>query len=65
ILARRGYFSIPTYDFKQTYDENGNSIWESICIIKEKNKNFSSKASTKKDAKKSSAYKMLQYVLNN
>ena len=26
-LARRGYFSIPTYEFKETYDDNGNPIW--------------------------------------
>ena len=65
ILARRGYFSIPDYDFEQTYDENGNPIWKSICSIKEKTKTFSAKSSSKKDAKKSAAYKMLQYVLSN
>ncbi len=65
ILARRGYFSIPDYDFEQTYDENGNPIWKSICSIKEKIKTFSAKSSSKKDAKKSAAYKMLQYVLSN
>jgi ribonuclease-3 len=65
ILARRGYFSIPDYDFEQTYDENGNPIWKSTCSIKEKTKTFSAKSSAKKDAKKSAAYKMLQYVLSN
>lgn len=65
ILARRGYFSIPTYVFKQTHDKDGNPIWESICHIAEKEKSFSEKSSSKKDAKKSAAYKMLQYVLND
>ena len=65
ILARRGYFSIPTYDFQQTYDKDGNPVWESVCNIEEKTKSFSAKSSSKKDAKKSAAYEMLQYVLND
>ena len=63
ILARRGYFSIPIYDFKQTYDKDGNPIWNCVCKIKEIEKSFSKKSSSKKDAKKKSAYKMLKYVL--
>ncbi len=65
ILARRHYFSVPTYDFKQTYDKDGNPIWESVCRITEKDKAFSAKSTTKRDAKKSAAYKMLQYVLEH
>lgn len=64
ILARRGYFSIPTYNFEQTYDKDGNPIWKSICHIEEKQKSFSAKSSSKKEAKKTAAFKMLQYVLN-
>lgn len=63
ILARRGYFSIPTYKFKQTYDKDGNPIWNCVCNINEIEKSFSKKSSSKKDAKKNSAYKMLNYVL--
>lgn len=63
ILARRGYFSIPTYDFKQTYDKDGNPIWNCVCNINEIEKSFSKKSSSKKDAKKKSAYEMLKYVL--
>lgn len=63
ILARRGYFSIPEYDFKQSYDKDGNPIWDCTCSIKECNKLFKSKSSSKKNAKKSSAFKMLKYVL--
>lgn len=63
ILARRGYFSIPTYDFKQTYDKDGNPIWNCVCNINEIEKSLSKKSSSKKDAKKKSAYEMLKYVL--
>ncbi len=63
ILARRGYFSIPGYEFYQKYDQNGNPIWECKCFIKEAKKGFLSKASSKKEAKKSSAFKMLNYLL--
>lgn len=63
ILSRRGYFSIPTYKFKQTYDKDGNPIWNCVCKINEIEKSFSKKSSSKKDAKKNSAYKMLKYVL--
>ncbi|MBR5565766.1 MAG: hypothetical protein IKW08_06340 [Roseburia sp.] len=62
-LARRGYFSIPIYDFELTYDKDGNPIWNCICSIAEKNKSFSAKLSSKKEAKKSAAFQMLQYVL--
>ncbi len=65
ILARRGYFSIPIYDFTQTYDKDGNPIWKSNCSIPEVEKSFSAKASIKKVAKKSAAYKMLKYVLED
>lgn len=64
-LARRNYFSIPTYDFEQTYDENGNPIWKSTCHIAEESKSFSAKSSSKKNAKKSAAFKMLRYILKN
>lgn len=63
ILARRGYFSIPVYNFWQEYDKNGNPIWQCECKITEEAKRFFAKSSSKKDAKKASAFKMLKYVL--
>lgn len=63
ILARRGYFSIPSYDFVQEYDNNGNPIWQCTCYIKEKAKHFFAESSFKKNAKKQAAYQMLQYTL--
>lgn len=63
ILARRGYFSIPTYDFEQSYDRDGNPIWKCTCRIAEYSTHFDTRSSSKKDAKKTAAFKMLKYVL--
>ncbi len=64
ILARRGYFSIPTYNFSQEYDNNGNPIWKAECHIAEYDTYFYAESSSKKEAKKDSAYEMLLYVLD-
>lgn len=64
ILARRGYFSIPTYDFEQGYDKDGNPVWKCKCHIAEYDTYFTAKSSSKKDAKKSVAFEMLKYVLS-
>lgn len=63
-LARRGYFSIPTYNFEQKYDSNGNPIWKCECHIEEYNTYWYAESSSKKDAKKSAAFDMLKFVLN-
>ena len=63
ILARRGYFSIPKYDFKETHDEDGNPIWDCKCSIKEKDTVTNGRSSSKKDAKKQAAFDMLTFVL--
>ena len=63
ILARRGYFPLPEYDFQQTYDSDGNPIWDCNCIIEGVERTASAKSSSKKDAKKQAAFEMLQYVL--
>lgn len=63
ILARRGYFSIPAYDFEQSYDNDGNPVWNCKCSVDEYEKSFKAKSSSKKNAKKSCAFKMLKYVL--
>ena len=64
ILARRGYFSIPTYDFEQKYDCNGNPVWRCECYIEEYDIYCYAESSSKKDAKKSAAFEMLEYVLD-
>ena len=63
ILARRGYFSLPIYDFELQHDENGNPIWKCECHIREYDTYFWSESSSKKDAKKTAAFEMLKYVL--
>ena len=63
ILARKGHFSIPQYDFNETHDENGNPIWKCDCNIPEIKKKTSATSSVKKDAKKKAAFEMLKYVL--
>ena len=63
ILARRGYFAIPKYDFKEIHDKDGNPIWNCKCYIKEKDVVTRGSSSSKKDAKKQAAFEMLQYVL--
>lgn len=64
-LARRGYFPIPTYDFSLKYDNNGNPIWQSKCMIEGEKKVYKAESSSKKAAKKQAAFKMLKYVLEN
>ena len=65
ILARRGYFSIPTYDYSQSYDRDGNPVWKAECHIAEYDDYFVATSSSKKDAKKSAAFNMLNYVLED
>ena len=64
ILARRGYFSIPTYNFEQKYDSNGNPVWRCECHIEEYDTYWYAESSSKKDAKKSAAFGMLKFVMN-
>ncbi|NWO23218.1 double-stranded RNA binding motif domain-containing protein [Mogibacterium timidum] len=65
MLARRGYFAIPEYKYLKRHNENGNPVWEVHCYINEAPCSFYKIASSKKEAKKAVAYKMLQYVLEN
>ncbi len=63
ILARRGYFSLPTYEFTEEHDKNGNPVWTCSCHIEEVEDGFDTKSSSKKEAKKQAAFKMLLFVL--
>lgn len=62
-LARRGYFSLPTYKFDLEYDNNGSPIWHCECHIKESRKYYSATDCSKKKAKKFAAFGMLKDVL--
>ena len=63
ILARRGYFTLPTYEFEQEHDENGNPVWTAKCCVEEAEYYFDATSSSKKEAKKDAAFEMLKYVL--
>lgn len=63
ILARRGYFSMPEYEYIEQHDENGNPIWNVECHIEEVDRYYYDEATSKKAAKKGAAYGMLMYVL--
>ena len=62
-LARRGYFSIPQYQFGEAHDENGNPVWDCECSIEEIEEVTRGESSSKKDAKKHAAFEMLESVL--
>ena len=64
-LSRRGYFPLPKYDFEQEYDKDGNPIWQCRCSIEGYPPQTGEKCSSKRDAKKSAALKMLFYVLDH
>ena len=64
-LSRRGYFSLPAYSFKEVYDQDGNPIWSAKCQIAEYSVEMNAKASSKKEAKKKAAFKMLKFVLKS
>lgn len=64
-LARRGYFSIPEYEFEEIHDEDGNPVWHVKCFIHEIDYYFEADSSSKKQAKKEAALDMLNYVLEN
>ncbi len=63
ILARRGYFSLPTYEFAEEHDKDGNPVWTCECHIEEVECYFDAQSSAKKEAKKQAAFEMLQFVL--
>ncbi|MCR5835757.1 MAG: hypothetical protein K6G88_04560 [Lachnospiraceae bacterium] len=63
ILARRGYFSLPKYEYFEEHDNNGNPKWKVECHIEEVEYYFDAESSSKKNAKKEAAFDMLKYVL--
>lgn len=63
-LARRGYFSLPTYNYYEDHDEDGNPIWRCECHIEEEDIYYWATSSSKKDAKKDAAWGMLKHVLD-
>ena len=64
-LARRDYFDLPEYKYTESYDNDGNPIWQVTCMINGFDKVFNATSTSKKAAKKKAAFKMLNYVLEN
>lgn len=65
ILARRGYFSLPTYEEEEKFDADGKAIWRVECYIEEWEYSFWAEGPSKKQAKKEAAYDMLLDILEN
>ncbi len=65
ILSRRGYFVLPEYNFAEAHDEDGNPIWHCTVRISGTKVQFYADSSSKKDAKKDAAYKLLIFLLED
>ena len=62
-LAQKDYISLPVYDFTENYDDNGNPAWTCYCSVKEFGDTYTETCGSKKEAKRSVAYRMLLHVL--
>ena len=58
-LYQKGYISEPQYTFLETYDNNGNPVWECWCYLQNLKQGFNGIHSSKKMAKKIAAYTMV------
>ena len=56
-LAQKGYCEMPEYEFKESFDHNGNSIWRYKCSIE--NHYYQTESYNKKKSKRKAAYLML------
>ena len=63
-LAQKGYISMPEYNMPkdQVYDNDGNPRWECTCYIRSRAFEETVYATSKKIAKKYSAYKCICYI---
>ncbi len=64
-LARRGYFELPEYEYEESHNADGDPVWTVKCRIPEYDKYYKIVSSSKKQAKKKVAYKMLCFVLEH
>lgn len=61
-LAQKGYIKCPEYSFEEEHDKNGNPVWSCKCTVGDFY--YSNKNSSKREAKRVSAYNMLLYILS-
>ena len=64
-LAQKGYINYPNYSFEEDHDENGNPLWTCVCEIDGFDNSYENTCSSKKEAKRASAYEMLLDVLGD
>lgn len=64
-LYQKRYISEPKYTFAEFKDNCGNSIWACTCYVDGIDYYFTNKSTTKKEAKKDSAYDMLCHILES
>lgn len=62
-LAQKGYIDFPCYSFEENHDDDGNPLWTCVCEIDGYECGCRNTCSSKKEAKRASAYDMLLYVL--
>lgn len=63
-LAQKGYIDTPEYEFEEDHDEDGNPVWTCECRVDGYDYYYTNTSSSKKEAKRLSAYDMLQYILS-
>ena len=64
-LAQKGYINFPCYSFEEDHDDDGNPLWTCVCEIDGFDDSYENTCSSKKEAKRASAYEMLLDVLGN
>lgn len=64
-LAQKGYINFPYYTFEEDHDEEGNPLWTCVCEIDGFDDSYVNTCSSKREAKRTSAYEMLLYVLGD
>lgn len=62
-LYQKGYIGEPWYDFRESYDGNGNPVWRCECHVKGRQNFWWGEYSSKKQGKKAVALDMLCDIL--
>ncbi len=64
LLFQRGFIKEPVYKFQLKGNNNGVDIWRCRILVEGYKESFSADDSSKKGAKKSASYDMLNYIYN-
>ena len=63
-LYQKGYIKEPKYIFSETFDKDGNPVWDCECHVQGLDIIYSQKCSSKKQGKKMVAYEMVKLYLH-